>query len=515
MVSPSSLRAPAPSVRFGGRAHAPPPEAGATPRRTHGPAAIRLIRVAAIATRAVTFGNPLADMDDQFYWLVGRSMWQGAWPILDIWDRKPVGLFLLYGAIAGVDRSILAVQIAATLFAAGTALVVRAAALHIASPRAALLAALSYLLILPLFGGQSGQSPVFYNLFIAGAGALMLTAATDVGVADIRRRGFAAMALCGIALVIKQVSVAEGAFIGLAFLFLLHRASERTVRIIPTAAAMIVVALVPTILGAALFALRGQDAVAAYVQASYLSIFAKGAGGNRSLLGGVTYLLLFGGPLLLAAAIGTAARWKESRHALAHRLVAGWVVAGMVGYVLIPNFFPHYALPMLVPLSVMAARAYDQRIGAPLFIALAACSLISGQLTNFGANRRIAADFERIAATIEAERHGGCLYIANGPVALYAAVPACRLTAYLFPYHLTLPTEAKSVGVDQQAEIERIFAARPAIVVTQDDERPKQSAVVRATLDRELAANYRLITLADPADELSTLRLWQRRDLTR
>lgn len=492
-------------------------ETAATPRWAQGSAAILLILTAALATRAVTFGNPLVDMDDQFYWLVGRSMWQGDWPILDIWDRKPVGLFLLYGVIAGIDKSIVAVQLAATLFAAGTALVIRSAALRIASPRAALLAALTYLAMLPLFWGQSGQSPVFYSLFIAGAGALLLGAANVLDVAALRRRAFAAMLLCGAALVIKQVSIAEGAFIGLAFLFLLHRAREPISRILAMAAAMIAIALLPTILGAALFAFRGQDAVTAYVEASYLSIFAKTAGESQSLLAGITYLLLFGGPLLLAAGIGAFAGSVNSSNVLAYGLAVGWVAASIVGYVLIPNFFPHYALPMLVPMSVLAARTYDQRIGLPLFVALLACSLISGRLTNFGANRAAAADFERIARTIEAGRHGGCLYVANGPAALYVAVPACRLTKYLFPYHLTLDTEATSIGVDQPAEINRIFAARPAIVVTQDSRRGKQAAAVRATLDRHLAADYRLL-LAVPAtgaEEISTLRVWQRRDLAR
>ncbi|MCF2514525.1 hypothetical protein LVY65_05520 [Sphingomonas sp. G124] len=479
--------------------------------------ALLLILITAFATRAVTFGNPLVDMDDQFYWLVGRSMWHGIWPILDIWDRKPVGLFLLYGAFAGVDRSILAVQIAATLFAAGTAIFVRAASLRIASPRSALLAAFTYLLTLPLFGGQSGQSPVFYNLFMAAAGLLLLASSTNVDASVVRRRAVAAMALCGAALVIKQVSVAEGVFFGLAFLFLLHRAGERMARNIAMAATMIVVALLPTILGVALFAAHGEDAVATYVQASYLSIFAKTSGADRSALAGVGYLVLFGGPLLLAAGIGAVAGWKESKASLAHRLAAMWVAAAFVGYLLIPNFFPHYALPMLVPLSIMAARAYDQKIGLPLFVALVASSIISGRLTDWGANRRAAADFRRIAATVQDRRHGGCLYVANGPVGLYAAVPACRLTTYLFPYHLTLATEASSIGVDQQTEIARIFAARPAIVVTQDDKRPKQSAAVRDLLDRELLANYREIAHvpADGAVEIRTLHIWQRRDLAR
>jgi 4-amino-4-deoxy-L-arabinose transferase-like glycosyltransferase len=352
---------------------------------------------------------------------------------------------------------------------------------------------------------------------MAAAGLLLLASSTNGDASVIRRRAVAAMALCGAALVIKQVSVAEGVFFGLAFLFLLHRAGERTARIIAMAATMIVVALLPTILGVALFAAHGEDAVATYVQASYLSIFAKTSGADRSALAGVGYLVLFGGPLLLTAGIGAVAGWKESKVPLAHRLAAMWVAAAFVGYLLIPNFFPHYALPMLVPLSIMAARAYDQKIGLPLFVALVASSLISGRLTDWGANRRAAADFRRIAATVQNGRDGGCLYVANGPVGLYAAVPACRLTTYLFPYHLTLATEATSIGVDQQTEIARIFAARPAIVVTQDDKRPKQSAAVRDLLDRELLANYREIAHvpADGAVEIRTVRIWQRRDLSR
>jgi hypothetical protein len=493
------------------------PEPGAQRRWLHGPVAILIIFLVAIATRAVTFGNPLVDMDDQFYWLVGRSMWQGDWPILDIWDRKPVGLFLLYGAIAGIDRSILAVQLAATMFAAGTAALIRAAALQIASPCASLLAALTYLAMLPLFWGQSGQSPVFYNLFMAGAGLLLFGAANLTDIAAVRRRAFLAMALCGFALVIKQVSVAEGTFFGLAFLYFFHRLGERPSRIVATAVAMVAIALLPTIMGIALFAALGGDAVHAYVQASYLSIFAKTAGANQSALAGIGYLLLFGGPLLLAAAIGAFAAPENSTSRLAHQLAVWWVAAAALGYVLIPNFFPHYALPMLVPLSIVAARAFDRRIGTALFIALVACCLISGRLTNLSDNRRAASDFGRIASTIETARHGGCLYVANGPVGLYAAVPACRLTTYLFPYHLTLATEATSIGVDQRAEIARIFAARPAVVVTQDDKRGKQSAAVRATLDRELTANYRPVATypADAAEEIRTMRIWQRRDLVR
>jgi hypothetical protein len=94
-------------------------------------------------------------------------------------------------------------------------------------------------------------------------------------------------------------------------------------------------------------------------------------------------------------------------------------------------------------------------------------------------------------------------------------VPACRLTKYLFPYHLTLPSEASSIGINQQAEIDRIFAAHPSIVVTQDSDRPKQSIRSRAVIDRNISADYRLIEPISVGSAKGTLRIWQRRDLAR
>jgi len=53
----------------------------------------------AIALRWSYFGHPAADYDEQIYQLIGEKMLQGALPYVDIWDRKPVGLFLLYAGM--------------------------------------------------------------------------------------------------------------------------------------------------------------------------------------------------------------------------------------------------------------------------------------------------------------------------------------------------------------------------------------------------------------------------------
>ena len=117
--------------------------------------AFALIVLVAIASRIVTFGNPLVIVDDQFYHYVGQAMLGGQWPYVDIWDRKPIGLFLIFAGIAAVGGgSVLVMQLVATAFAIATAWVVRHIALHFANARGSLCAALAYLVTLPLFGAR-------------------------------------------------------------------------------------------------------------------------------------------------------------------------------------------------------------------------------------------------------------------------------------------------------------------------------------------------------------------------
>ena len=88
-----------------------------------------LLLFVALAIRAWDFGNPVIDADEQYYLLVGDRMLHGAVPYMDLWDRKPIGLFALFAAIRLLPGDgILAYQLAATLSAWATALVVAVAA---------------------------------------------------------------------------------------------------------------------------------------------------------------------------------------------------------------------------------------------------------------------------------------------------------------------------------------------------------------------------------------------------
>src|SRR5438874_1960984 len=85
----------------------------------HGTLLLLTAFAAALATRIWLFGDPVIQVDEQFYLLAGDRILQGAIPYVDIWDRKPIGIFLLYAGIRMLGgEGIYQYQLAAT-FAAG------------------------------------------------------------------------------------------------------------------------------------------------------------------------------------------------------------------------------------------------------------------------------------------------------------------------------------------------------------------------------------------------------------
>lgn len=61
-----------------------------------------------VVLRLDTFGDPNLHGDEVFYHTVGVAMHHGALPYVDVWDRKPFGLFALSWLIAGISSGMLA-----------------------------------------------------------------------------------------------------------------------------------------------------------------------------------------------------------------------------------------------------------------------------------------------------------------------------------------------------------------------------------------------------------------------
>ncbi len=443
------------------------------------------LTIFALFVRAVTFGNPIVNVDEEFYYTVGHAMAQGAVPYVDIWDRKPFGLFLIYFPAGLFDPStgIYVYQALALAAAVATALVVARIADHEGWRRGGTLAALLYIACLNLADGQGGQAPVFYNLLTAAA-ALLVVLGTEIPSNRQRHLGIAAMALVGLALQIKYSVIFEGIAFGLWLLW-----QDRRQRAAPGATAsygavLCAVALLPTAAVGAAYWVAGYGRE--FVYANFLSIIARRSDPIGESLGNLAVAAALLAPLLLPAMIGA------RRRGSAAGFIPYWLASSAVGFLIFGSWFNHYTLPVMLPAAVGAAAFIaDRRGGRVLGAALLMLVIAAGQYI-LQAERRTRGTPAQFAALADAIGPGtGALYVYQGSVMLYPVTGRPAVTRYLFPTHLMLLREQGAVGVDQAAEIERIFDRRPEIVVLQSPEAGEDPAKRALAIRRLRNDGYR------------------------
>ena len=464
--------------------------------------AMLLLLAVALLARGFFLGNPVLESDEQFYLLVGDRMLQGALPYLDIWDRKPVGLFLIYAAIRALGgEGIVQYQLVAALFATATAFLVARLGTELGSSRrGGLLAGMAYLLWLGAFGGEGGQAPVFYNLFVAAAAWTALRAVARPGpFARLLGLGASAMLLTGLAMQVKYTAVFEGMFFGCALLRAGWRARLGPGKLLSAGLAWVGCALLPT--AAALAAYAAMGAAQPFLFANFLSVFER----NTAVLGSsLPRLLAMAGlllPLGLCAVLGLRLSWRrpqreegepEARRATG--FVAGWALVAVAGVLAFGTYYNHYALPLLLPLSVAAAPLLGRPEARVWKVSAAAALLLSGALATAVPgvlHLRSRGDGSQVRALAAAMRPGATLYVFDGEAVLYLLAHSPLPTPYAFPTHLSDLREAGGIGVEQEAELRRVLASRPDYIVTTDIDRGRINPEAQRLLQEALAADYR------------------------
>lgn len=450
-----------------------------------------VLALVALVARAVTFGNPVLHVDEQFYYAVADAMRHGALPFVDVWDRKPVGLFLVYlpAALFGPVLGIWAYQALALICVVITAELIARLAERGGWARGALVAAILYILWLNVADGQGGQSPVFYNPLVAGAVLLVVPRPGEAY--RPRAVGFAAMLLIGLSLQIKYSTVFEGMWIGLFLLWREWRGGRALVSLLGYGVALILAALLPTLAVAGVYQALGQEQ--AFLYANFISVLQRRPDSWQESGGNFILLAVSVAPLMAAAWAGRRIGAEDEAGTPTRLFLRGWLIAAIIGVLLFGSWFNHYALPLLVPGCVCAAawfgnRARSLRLG---WVLAAIVGLVGEGIVIDDINKRgTGAELRDIAATIGSGP--GCLYVFSGDTALYPATGRCTETPYLFPSHLDREREQGAIGVDQASEVRRIFAARPAVVVLRPPYKGERSEM-RAMAVRLLAAGgYRL-----------------------
>jgi hypothetical protein len=317
----------------------------------------------AFVLRAPWLGDPLFHADEQFYLLMGDQLWHGVVPYIDLWDRKPLGLFLIYGAATALPvNAVITYQLMSIVSAAATAAIMARCARHLAGPRGATLAGLAYLIYLMAFNCGMGQAPVFYDLPMMLAGLLTINALADAaGAAPVPAKrllgqGCGAMALVGIALQIKTSVVIEGMGFGVMLLWAARRAGWRWPGLAGAAAAWIALAWLPTAATFAFYAAHGQ--ATAFFAANVLSIFGRGQDWGEASFR-LAKVLLALSPFYLAIALSWRIAPRGPAAIMVRRGLAVWLGLAVVGFLAPGTWYDHYVAPVLMPLAMLAAPAFD------------------------------------------------------------------------------------------------------------------------------------------------------------
>jgi hypothetical protein len=341
--------------------------------------------------------------------------------------------------------------------------------------------------------GQSGQAPVFYNLITACAILLALPCTASAESARLRKgKAIAAMALIGVALQVKYSVLFEGMFLGLWLLWREHRLAHPPFSTARFAVALVAVAILPTLLAWGTYAALGHGD--AWFYANFGSILDRNSDPALELLRAFLKVALILAPLLIVSGLSRRVPVEDPSERPIRALYFGWLMAAVFGLIVFGTWFNHYALPVMLPACLCCAgylgsNPTGRRIVAPLLLLAAG---LGGTFTVWSAKQH-RGDARQFEVLVQAIGQGpGCLYVYSGDSSFYSHTRRCTLTPWIYPSHLSRERENGAVGVDQLAEIGRIFAKRPEIVVMRLPYRGERAESRAFTIARLREGKYAL-----------------------
>ncbi|MEO0063255.1 MAG: hypothetical protein RLZZ08_1815 [Pseudomonadota bacterium] len=470
-------------------------------RRLNGGWALLLIAVATGMLRAMWLGDPAASADEQLYSLIGNRMVAGDLPFVDVWDRKPIGLFALYAFahwIGGPQP--IAYQVLALAFSVGGGWLTFALARPIAGWASGVAAALLYQLLMIAYGSHAGQSEIFHVPMMLAALLLLRDwrpgrlseSRPDSGPHQGPWRAIAAMLVCGLALQVKYTVLPQCLFMGLVALWRLREGGARLPRIAAHAAIYALIGIAPTALAGTAYALAGHWHEFAF--ANFQSFFDRlpsdaGRFGQRHLLAVMPLAALLGGGVWAAVRIAPP---RPRRH---YALIAGWTLSALATVLLPSTVYLYYYAALVPGVVLLALPLYNCRrmIGVAMALALVVVNYaLLDMPARFQQTRQRRASVARLAAAIAPHMQAGgpCLYIHDGPSVLYTMAGKCLPGRFVYPDHLNNLLETPALGTGQAAEVARILATAPPVIVTANRPLTPQAPAVQALVRQALVQDY-------------------------
>ena len=446
------------------------------------------LAVFTFALRAIWFGDPVADFDEQLYSFIGWRMQYGELPFVDWWDRKPFGLFAIFGlAHALFGPSALAYQIVAAASAFATAWLTFGLARRLVDRLTAAFAAAIAVILLSAYASYSGQSEVFFVPLMLGMASLLV----DAEHPQFTRRAAVAMLLGGLALQVKYTVVPQCLFFGAWALWGEYRRHAALPALLGKAVLFAAMGLLPTVAVGAFYLAIGQ--FEAFWFANFASFFERAAAPQGRW---VSSHFIGVAPLAVLALGGiyVAFRVKRPDPFATWAFFAAWALATLATVLLPGTVYLYYYAALSAPAALVALPLLDRHGPLKIVPAVVLTTLLLALLSlpyRYDQSQDQRAALHQLAGAIAPhvdDEH--CLWIWDGPTVLYRLTDSCVPTRFVYPDHLNNALETGALGVEQVDEIGRILATEPGAIVTADNGMTIRNAQAQALVETTLARDY-------------------------
>jgi hypothetical protein len=442
--------------------------------------------------RSVWIGDPNADVDEQLYSLIGNQMLTGAVPFVDLWDRKPWGLFALFAAFHAIGGpGSAAYQVAGALFILGGAVMV----FHLARAQTDRMTAAAggalFVVLCSINDAHSGNSEVFFIPMLIAIAVLV----RDIEHPRAVSRALLAMLIGGISLQIKYTAIPQCLFFGLWALWGQWQRGMKLGPLTALAAGFGLLGLLPTVLVSAAYWAAGHwDA---YVFANFVSFFDR----LPSATGRVQPVMLgYLAVQLSLSWLGIRAAQRSWPEGLPRHYVFAllWLVSAIATVYLPATVYRHY-LAALVPATALLAlplfhRAPSDKVNWPALLPAAVYLMIVPYQYAVSQDNRAATFWLAEAITPHLDASAGkCLLVFDGPTSLYGLTKSCLPTKLIYPDHLNNALEMNALEVRQEDEVRRILERRPPVIVTADLPLTPQNYAAKDQVDAAISRDYRLL----------------------
>ncbi len=482
---------------------APPPRLS-TPRDL---LVMALLALGAVLLRVPSWWNSDIDWDEGMFALAGREIARGHLPYTVLFDIKPLGLWVLVGAAQLLlGESLIAVRALGAACVGVTAGLLYMLGLSAAGARApALAGAVLYIAFSTQLTGLASHTEILMAPWMTAAALLVLRTLQRPPAG--RPDGALALAgLCvGVAVAVKPVAVVPGCLFFVLVAWHWWRGGHASLGLLLRAALVYAAAAgAPFFLGALVYLAAGRIELFWHVYFGFKAAYVQREMDHDTLVGNAIRIVLTLWPLALLA-LALPARLLAERGGWPVAFALAWLAAEAIAAAAAWQFYPHYFLLLLPPLClgaaltlqhlarafVLPAQTRRATLGAAGLLALIPLMpyLVERPWLSLGRPDPLARLGEAIAA---ATPPGGQVFLPMMAPMTYFLARAEPATPFLFPTHLLgIDHGVLPPGVTAEAELARMLAARPAVIVIQREALSLAVPARRALLEASLA-DYRL-----------------------